>query len=140
MKFRGPQGLRDRYGEGQALVPRPNGHLTRFHGVLAPRSSWRAAIVPRPAVSDEVAQTGAGEGRGQRAGKRPSWAMLLSRVFSVDILECPGCGSRRQVIAVVMDPSVVRAILEARGLPAEPPARSPARPPPQPVFDFPDGA
>jgi len=123
-----------------ALVPRPNGHLTRFHGVLAPRSSWRAEIVPRPAVSDEVAQTGAGEGRGQRAGKRPSWAMLLSRVFSVDILECPGCGSRRQVIAVVMDPSVVRAILEARGLPAEPPARSPARPPPQPVFDFPDGA
>jgi hypothetical protein len=44
------------------------------------------------------------------------------------------------VIAVVMDPSVVRAILEARGLPAAPPARSLARPPPQPVFDFPDGA
>ena len=123
-----------------ALVPRPNGHLTRFHGVLAPRSSWRAAIVPRPAVSDEVAQSGAGEGRGQRAGTRPSWALVLSRVFAVDILECPGCGSRRQVIAVVMAPSVVRAILEARGLPAEPPARSPARPPPQPVFDFPDGA
>ena len=38
-----------------ALVPRPNGHLTRFHGVLAPRSSWRAAIVPRPAVRGEVA-------------------------------------------------------------------------------------
>jgi hypothetical protein len=44
------------------------------------------------------------------------------------------------VIAVEMDPSVVRAILEARGLPAAPPARSLARPPPQPVFDFPDGA
>ena len=123
-----------------ALVPRPNGHLTRFHGVVAPRSSWRAAIVPRPAVSDEVAPTGAGEGRGQRAGTRPSWALWLSRVFAVDILDGPGCGARRQVIAVVMDPSVVRAILEARGLPAEPPARSPARPPPQPVFDFPDGA
>ena len=66
--------------------------------------------------------------------------MLLSRVFSVDILECPGCGARRQLIAVVMDPSVGRAILEARGLPAAPPARSPARPPPPPVFDFPDGA
>ena len=51
-----------------------------------------------------------------------------------------GCGSRRQVIAVVMAPRVVRAMLEARGRPAEPPARSPARPPPQPVFDFPDGA
>jgi hypothetical protein len=66
--------------------------------------------------------------------------MLLARVFSVDILACPGCGSRRQVIAVVLDPSVVRAILAARGLPAAPPARSPARPPPQPMFDFPDGA
>ena len=123
-----------------ALVPRPNGHLTRFYGVLAPRASWRAAIVPRPAGRDEVAQSGAGQGRGQRAGTWPSWATLLARVFAVDILECPGCGSRRQVIAVVMDPSVVRAILQARGLPAEPPARSPARPPPQPVFDFPDGA
>ena len=48
--------------------------------------------------------------------------MVLSRVFAVDMLECPGCGSRRQVIALVMDPSAVRAILEARGLPAEPPA------------------
>jgi len=122
------------------LVPRPNGHLTRFHGVVAPRSSWRAAIVPRPAGSDELAQPGAGEGRDQRAGTRPSWAMVLSRVFSVDILACPGCGSRRQVSAVVMDPSVVRAIRQAPGLPAEPPARSPARPPPQPVFDFLDGA
>jgi hypothetical protein len=122
-----------------ALVPRPNAHLTRFHGVVAPHSSWRAAIVPRPAVSDEVAQTGPGESRAQRAGARTNWAMLLSRVFSVDVLACPGCGSRRQVIAVVMDPRAVRAILEAHGLPAEPPARSPARPPPQPVFDFPDG-
>jgi len=65
---------------------------------------------------------------------------LLSRVCAVEILACPGGGSRRQVIAVVMDLSVVRVILEARGLPAEPPARSPARPPPQPVFDFLDGA
>jgi integrase len=45
-----------------------------------------------------------------------------ARVFSVDILACPGCGSRRQVIAVVMDPSGVRALLEARGLPGELPA------------------
>ena len=75
-----------------ALVPRPNGRLTRFPGVLAPRSSWRAAIVLRPAVRDEGAQTGAGEGRGQRAGTRPSWAMLLSRVFSVDLSSARGVG------------------------------------------------
>ena len=55
--------------------------------------------------------------------------MVLSRVFSVDILECPGCGSRRQVIAVVMAPSVVRTLLEARGLPAEPPATGAAATP-----------
>ena len=37
-----------------ALVPRPRVHLTRYHGVFAPRSRWRAAITP------------AGRVRGQR--------------------------------------------------------------------------
>jgi hypothetical protein len=31
-----------------ALVPPPRYPLVRYHGVLAPRSSWRKAVVPRP--------------------------------------------------------------------------------------------
>ena len=31
-----------------ALVPPPRYPLVRYHGVLAPRSSWRSAVVPKP--------------------------------------------------------------------------------------------
>jgi len=33
-----------------ALVPPPRYPLLRYHGVLAPRSSWRRSVVPRPPV------------------------------------------------------------------------------------------
>jgi hypothetical protein len=29
-----------------ALVPKPRVHLTRYHGVFAPHSRWRAQITP----------------------------------------------------------------------------------------------
>jgi len=29
-----------------ALVPRPRAHLTRYHGVFAPHSRWRAEVTP----------------------------------------------------------------------------------------------
>jgi hypothetical protein len=31
-----------------ALVPPPRYPLVRYHGVLAPRSSWRRDVVPQP--------------------------------------------------------------------------------------------
>ena len=31
-----------------ALIPPPRYPLVRYHGVLAPRSSWRRAVIPRP--------------------------------------------------------------------------------------------
>ena len=31
-----------------ALIPPPRYPLVRYHGVLAPRSSWRKAVIPRP--------------------------------------------------------------------------------------------
>jgi len=34
-------------GRLAVLVPRPRVNLVLYHGVLAPRSSWRALIVPR---------------------------------------------------------------------------------------------
>jgi hypothetical protein len=33
-----------------ALVPPPRYPLLRYHGVLAPRSSWRRSVVPRPPI------------------------------------------------------------------------------------------
>ena len=42
---------------------------------------------------------------------QPAWAELLRRVFAVDVLRCDRCGGRRRLIATVMRPSAVRAIL-----------------------------
>jgi hypothetical protein len=55
-----------------ALLPPPRYPLTRYHGVLAPRSAWRREIVPRaPASSAEVtAVTAANRRCPPRAGAR----------------------------------------------------------------------
>jgi hypothetical protein len=58
------------------------------------------------------------------------WADLLQRVFKVDILECPKCGARCKVLAVLTDPLVVAKFLEAVGESTHTPTLTPARGPP----------
>ncbi len=38
-------------------------------------------------------------------------AVLLQRVFNIDALTCPRCGSTLRLIAAIEDPAVARAIL-----------------------------
>jgi hypothetical protein len=58
-----------------ALVPPPRRPLLAYHGHLAPRSRWRAAIVPKAAADAARADAVAGVAR------RWPWARLLQRVF-----------------------------------------------------------
>jgi hypothetical protein len=60
---------------------------------------------------------------------------LLQRVFRFDVLTCRRCSGRLRVLAVIMDPLVVRRILEHLDLPADPPQVAAARGPPQMSFD-----
>jgi hypothetical protein len=178
-----------------ALIPPPRYPLVRFHGVLAPRSSWRRDVVPKaPATrrkSDCAASTTAepcpGGGRTRAsptqatgsgaahdikssamAGstERPlpvfaggevtrlasnvisvrhwrrlhdgallaaspyvDWAALLQRTFEVDVLACPKCGGRLQVLAVVTEPEPVRRILLHLSMPPDPTRLARARDP-----------
>ena len=90
-------------------------HLTRFHGVFAPHSRWRAAITP----------AGRGSGATTAATRTPaerhramSWAQRLKRVFKLDLAGCENCGGQMRVIACIEDPAVIGRILahlEARG-------------------------
>ncbi|MEO6595654.1 MAG: transposase [Planctomycetota bacterium] len=59
------------------------------------------------------------------------WAELLKRVFLLDVLTCPHCGSARQLLAFLSDQAVLQKILRHLGLPTEPPELAPARPPPE---------
>ena len=50
-------------------------------------------------------------------------AFLGARLHAapIDVLECPHCGARRKLIAMICDGVVVRKILDHLGLPSEPP-------------------
>jgi ribosomal protein S27AE len=68
--------------------------------------------------------------------RRYRWAQLLQRVFEIDALRCPRCGSTLRLIAAVEDPAVARRILECLKLPARSPPVEPASwaaIPPEPV-------
>jgi Carbon-nitrogen hydrolase/Putative transposase len=67
------------------LIPAPRFHTLRFHGLLAPHSSWRSQMIPRPgeAVEQEVGAAGKGVESGAGSGSTPpshspglSWAAL----------------------------------------------------------------
>lgn len=63
--------------------------------------------------------------------RRLDWASLLRRVYRVDVLECPRCKGRLQVIAAISEPSTVHRILDHLSLPSLPPQCQPARGPPK---------
>jgi len=92
--------------QSPVLVPPPRLNLTRFHGVFAPNSPYRARITParrgrggkpkRPQSSEDRTPAE------QRSAMR--WAQRLKRVFQVDVETCPSCGGTVQVIACIEDP------------------------------------
>ena len=70
-----------------ALVPIPRANLVRYHGVLAPASTWRAAVVPSPVVSQNSA--GLDVHRSVRFGSRPLCSLFdrdstISRLLMID--------------------------------------------------------
>ena len=90
-----------------ALVPRPRAHLTRYHGVFAPHSRWRAEVTPagrgKPTATD--LRTLAERHRAL------TWAQRLKRVFGIEIETCEQCGGKVRVIASIEDPAVIGQIL-----------------------------
>ena len=117
-----------------ALVPPPRLNLVRYHGVLAPNAVDRAQIVPGPKeeVKEEVEMspeiTSEGDPTPAQRRHRLAWAVLLARVWAIDVTECPACGGRMKIVAAVSDPCSIRRYLEGVGLPARAPPIAPARP------------
>jgi hypothetical protein len=98
-------------GRLAVLVPRPRINLILYHGVLAPRAVWRAEVVPRqvPGAGDAkardaprppVAQPATPE-RARRRARGQLWAALMQRAFGFDVLGCPRCGGRLQLVALI---------------------------------------
>jgi hypothetical protein len=49
----------------------------------------------------------------------------MRRVFDVDVLACRACGGRLRLIATILDPATIRAILRLKGLATETVDRAP---------------
>jgi len=123
-----------------ALTPRPRINLLLYYGVLGARSAWRSRLRAREPDTPVVACQGptAVESSPHSAAATPPrtnrlWAELMQRSFGFDVLACPRCGDRLELIALIQDPTVIRRILSHLGLPTDVPAARPARPPPLPI-------
>lgn len=105
----------DLLGRLASLVPRPFSNQIRYHGVLAPNAAWRRIVIP-------VAGRSIPRRRKDRTtgGSWIPWSEIMKRVFRLDVLRC-ACGGQREVVAFITRPEAIRAILESRGLPTEPP-------------------
>jgi hypothetical protein len=124
----------DLIGRLAALIPPPRGNLTRYHGVFAPAARLHRKLV-RPAPPPLASARGHTRPKSRAPlRRRLLWAELMQRTFGTDVLECPDCGGRRTVVALIDEPDVIRRILTHLGLPTSPPQLHPARPPPDPDF------
>jgi hypothetical protein len=116
------------------LIPRPRINLVIYYGVLAPRASWRAAVVASAgsewfgAPAGVVAEEGADSG--SRRGDGYLWAELMRRTLGIDVLECPRCGGRLRLMALIEHTKILDRILRHLGLPTDRPEPRPPRAPP----------
>jgi hypothetical protein len=83
-----------------SLIPAP-GHPTRkYFGVLAGGAKERSAVVPTPPPrnchSDSAEKPIA-------IPPRIPWALLLSRIWGIDALQCPKCSAVMTPIAIIKD-------------------------------------
>jgi hypothetical protein len=143
-----------------ALVPTPRVNLTRFHGVFAPNSKYRARVTPaKRGRGGQLATTAdAEEPTAAEHRAAMTWAQRLKRVFGIDIDQsaglpigtaagcrgaggyrdvpdetCPACGGAMRIIACIEDPAVIEKILthlDAKGAEPDAPRRPPCRGPP----------
>lgn len=107
-----------------ALVPPPRAHQIIYFGVLSSHARLRPLVVP----SRSALPQGDGDPPCHPKRTRLDWAMLLKRVYAVDVLMCKRCGGTMKIIAAITQVKVIQAILRSCGLPSAPPERRPAPP------------
>jgi hypothetical protein len=83
--------------------------------------SGEADTKPMPPEPRHRAEGEAREPGVRERGGRMRWAALLERVFEIDALRCPRCGSTMRLIAAIEDPDIARRILDCLNLPARAP-------------------
>jgi hypothetical protein len=112
-------GLEDRHAVAGMVVSiqtygdlanwQPHLHALVSAGVFHRQGEFTSLTLPPAGVAEELF--------------RRQWARLIAKVFEVDPLGCP-CGATMRVVAFILDPAVIRKILQHRLRP-EPRAHAP---------------
>ena len=120
MKFTGPEFVERLV----SLVPAPRVNLVRYCGLFAPNARLRTK-----ALRQEEAEDSTKAACQEKKGDYLEWAVLMQRVFEVDVTLCPRCGLEgMQIIASITDPIVIRDMLSSMGQSTGPPGFEPAAP------------
>jgi len=115
------QAILSQSSPSRILLPKHK-HLIRYYGLYSSRSKGKAnkdgslaRFTYRPETSGDVQLVGSPdeypETVSSRASRR-SWARLIQKVYEVDPLICPKCGSEMKVIAIITNLQEVDKILE----------------------------
>jgi hypothetical protein len=100
--------------------------LILYHGVLAANAAWPKRVIA-------YGRNGAGSAELDHRvtdppqPKRKQWADLMRRAFGYDLLSCPNCGGKMQLLACILERGAIRKILTHLRLPPDPPALARAR-------------
>jgi hypothetical protein len=109
-------------------IPAPRRHLVRYYGAYSNAARGRRRRASEIGSRDELHATETGASDLDAKTLRRRWATLIKRVYQVDPLICPACGAEMRIIAFIVNPGVVDAILRHISPPS---AHQPSRAPPQ---------
>jgi hypothetical protein len=93
--------------------------------VASAGSEWSDASAVRPVANE------GNDSAGRRRPRGYLWAELMRRTFGIDALDCPRCGGRLRLLALIEHARIVERILRHLGLPTDRPELRPARAPPR---------
>jgi len=90
-------------------IPEPHKHLVHFYGAYANRlrQTYRPDVETNPPGTEGEAVEATPK---RTLSKR--WRDLIYRIFEVDPLTCSRCGARMKILAFIIDPKVIRQILD----------------------------
>ena len=104
-------------------IPHFGQHQVRFYGAASPKVRRRLGLVGTAVLDKTVPRHIA------RRGRR-SWSRLIWKLYGIDPLRCPRCGTERRIISVLLRDDAIMKILNHLDLPTKRPKIRPARAPP----------